>query len=125
MSEPRIVPPDVAQRETLCLSTAQAGMVVHGGDLTFKDEILRLYSASESNAAENLVKLKDVLRRSNAESFWPLLTQGLANIADAQYVNLGYQLHALLQSHHVMLLMWCLIHSARVMQSVPTLSIQE
>jgi len=96
MVEPRVVPPDVAQRETLCLSTAQAGMVVHGGDLTFKDEILRIYSPSESNAAESLVKLKDVLRRSNAEAFWPLLTQGLANIADAQYVSLGYQVHVLL-----------------------------
>jgi hypothetical protein len=86
MVEPRTIPPDIVQRETLCLSTPQAGMVVHGGDLTFKDEILQLYSPSESNAAESLVKLKDVLRKSDAESFWPLLTQGLAKIADAQYV---------------------------------------
>lgn len=103
MIEPRTIPPDVVQRETICVSTPQAGVVVHGGDLTFKEEILKLYSPSESNAAESLVKLKNVLKESDADAFWPSLTQGLAKIADAQYVNSGNQLQVSLQSH-VMLL---------------------
>ncbi|KAF2795626.1 putative histidine kinase HHK17p [Melanomma pulvis-pyrius CBS 109.77] len=85
MIEPSTVPPDIVERETLCLSTPTPGMVAHGGDLGFKEELLRLYSFPESNAAESLVKLKDVLRKADSESFWPLLTEGLANIADAQY----------------------------------------
>jgi hypothetical protein len=60
-------------------------MVVHSGDQGFRQELLRLYSPAESNAAEELVKLKDTLRRADSDSFWPLLTEGLATIADAQY----------------------------------------
>jgi len=80
------VPPDIVERETLCLSTAQAGKVVQARDVGFKEELLRLYSWSESNAAEKLVKLKYALRQADTESFWPTLTEGLADIADAQYV---------------------------------------
>ncbi|KAF2710479.1 sensor histidine kinase-like protein/response regulator [Pleomassaria siparia CBS 279.74] len=84
MVEPSI-PPDIVERQTLCFSTPQPGMVVHGGDSRFQREILRLYPVPESNAAEGLVKLKDRLSKSDADSFWPLLTKGMANIADAQY----------------------------------------
>jgi len=85
MIEPTAVPPDIVERETLCLSTPKAGMVVHRGDVGFKEELARLYSLAESNAAEKLVKLKDLLRNADVESFWPALTEGLAEIADAQY----------------------------------------
>jgi hypothetical protein len=60
-------------------------MVLHCGQTGFKEELVRLYSPAESNAVEALVRLKDSLRKADAESFWPLLTEGLANIADAQY----------------------------------------
>jgi hypothetical protein len=60
-------------------------MIVHSGQHGFKEDLMRLYSPAESNAAERLVKLKDGLRRTDSESFWPLLTEGLATIADAQY----------------------------------------
>lgn len=60
-------------------------MVVHGGDDGFNDELLRHYSPAESNAAEEFVRLKDTLRKTDIESFWRLLTEGLANITGAQY----------------------------------------
>jgi hypothetical protein len=82
---PSPVPPDIIERESLCISRPQPGMVVHGGERGFKEELLRLYSAAESNAAEELVKLKSSLRKTDADSFWPKLTEGLAHIADAQY----------------------------------------
>ncbi|KAH7132124.1 hypothetical protein B0J11DRAFT_427355 [Dendryphion nanum] len=85
VADPTSVPPDIVERKTLCLSRPQPGMVVHGGDDGFKDDLLRLYSPAESNAAEELVKLKDALRNVDSEHFWPMLTEGLASIADAQY----------------------------------------
>ncbi|KAF2474805.1 sensor histidine kinase-like protein/response regulator [Lindgomyces ingoldianus] len=83
--DPGSEPPDIIERDSLCFSRPQPGMVVHGGEDGFKEDLLRLYSLEESNAAEELVKLKDALRKTESESFWPLLTEGLANIADAQY----------------------------------------
>jgi hypothetical protein len=79
------VPPGVIERQTLCFSRPMPGMVVHAGDVAFKDELLRLYSPAESNAAEQLVQLKDALRRADPEAFWHLFTEGLANLVDAQY----------------------------------------
>jgi len=78
-------PPDIIERQTLCFSRPQPGMVVHSGQHGFKEDLMRLYSPAESNAAERLVKLKDSLRNTDSESFWPLLTEGLATLADAQY----------------------------------------
>jgi hypothetical protein len=60
-------------------------MVVHSGQHGFKDDLMRLYTHAESNAAERLVKLKDSLRKTDSDTFWPLLTEGLATIANAQY----------------------------------------
>jgi hypothetical protein len=80
-----VEPPDIIERQTLCFSRPQPGMVVHSGQYGFKEELMRLYSPAESNACERLVKLKDTLRKADTESFWPLLTEGLATIADAQY----------------------------------------
>lgn len=83
--DPSSEPPDIIERDSLCMSLPVAGMVVHRGQDGFREELLRLYSPAESNAAELLVKLKDRLRKSDSEGFWPLLTEGLAAIADAQY----------------------------------------
>ncbi|KAF1996103.1 hypothetical protein P154DRAFT_325283 [Amniculicola lignicola CBS 123094] len=82
---PNTDPPDIFERQSLCLSTLQPGMVVQEGNDGFKEELLRLYSPAESNAAEQLVQLKDQLRRVDSEAFWPLLTEGLASISGAQY----------------------------------------
>jgi len=83
--DPSLVPPDVLERQSLCFSRPMPGMVVHSGDAGFKDDLLRLYSPAESNAAEQLVKLKEALRHADSEAFWHLLTEGLANLVDAQY----------------------------------------
>lgn len=78
-------PPDIIERETLCFSRPQPGIVVQRGEHGFKEGLMRLYSPAESNAAEQLVKLKDALRKADTESFWPILTEGLATITDSQY----------------------------------------
>lgn len=83
--DPSTLPPDIIERQSLCFSLPMPGMVVQEGDAGFRDELRRLYHPAESNAAEQLVKLKDDLRRADTETFWSLLTEGLANIADAQY----------------------------------------
>ncbi|KAF2200032.1 hypothetical protein GQ43DRAFT_441956 [Delitschia confertaspora ATCC 74209] len=78
-------PPDIIERQSLCLSYPKPGMVLHCGESGFREELLRLYSPAECKAAEQLVQLKDTLRKSDSESFWPILTEGLATITDAQY----------------------------------------
>ncbi|KAJ4300976.1 hypothetical protein N0V90_003065 [Kalmusia sp. IMI 367209] len=83
--DPSTVPPDLIERQSLCFSKPMPGMVVHSGEEGFKEELLRRYSPVESNAAEELVRLKDSLRKADIESFWRLLTEGLAAIAGAQY----------------------------------------
>jgi hypothetical protein len=79
------IPRDIMDRQSLCFSRPQPGMVVHGGEAGFKEELLRLYTPAESNAAEQLVKLKQTLRKADSDTFWKLLTEGMATITDAQY----------------------------------------
>ncbi|KAL1591604.1 hypothetical protein SLS60_011854 [Paraconiothyrium brasiliense] len=83
--DPTAVPPDLIPRQSLCFSRPMPGMVVHGGDDGFDEELLRHYSPVESNAAEAFVRLKDALRTADPDAFWQLLTEGLANITGAQY----------------------------------------
>lgn len=78
-------PPDILERQTLCFPSTQPGMIIENGQPGFKRELLQRYSAAESNAAEELVQLKNVLRKADNDSFWPLLVEGMANITDAQY----------------------------------------
>lgn len=79
------VPPDIMERRSVALSRPSPGMIVQEGDAGFKEELARIYDAAESNAAEQLVQLKNTLRTADIDSFWSLLTKGLACIADAQY----------------------------------------
>ncbi|KAJ4987162.1 histidine kinase hhk6p [Stagonosporopsis vannaccii] len=79
------VPPDIMERRSIALSRPSPGMVVQEGETGFKEELSRIYDAAESNAAEQLVQLKNALRAADIDSFWSLLTKGLARIADAQY----------------------------------------
>ncbi|KAF2280912.1 sensor protein rcsC [Westerdykella ornata] len=79
-------PPDISSgRQTLRLLRPQLGLFLQNGQSGFKEELRRFYSPAESNAAEELVKLKDTLRRADNDSFWPILAEGLATIAAAQY----------------------------------------
>lgn len=79
------IPPDIMERQSICLAQPSPGAVVQPGEKGFKEHLARHYSAAESNAAEQLVELKDLLRNASTESFWSLLTKGLARMADAQY----------------------------------------
>jgi hypothetical protein len=79
------VPPDIMERQTLALSRPLPGVVVQEGEAGFKDDILRLYNPAENNAVEQLVKLKETLTTADTDSFWVLLTEGIAHMTDAQY----------------------------------------
>lgn len=81
----RPVPPDIMERRSVAFSRPSPGVVVQEGENGFKEELSRLYDPAESNAAEQLVELKDTLRTADTDTFWSLLTKGLARIADAQY----------------------------------------
>lgn len=85
MGETAGLPPDIIERQSLCFSRPLPGMVAQPGESGFKEGLSQLYSAAESNAAEQLVQLKDALRKADTDTFWALLTEGLAKIADAQY----------------------------------------
>ncbi|KAI4951456.1 hypothetical protein J4E91_004166 [Alternaria rosae] len=85
MEGPTTIPPDIIERQSLCFSRPMPGMVVQQGENGFREGLSQLYVPAESNAAEQLVKLKDALRKADTDSFWIQLTQGLAKIADAQY----------------------------------------
>lgn len=81
----RPAPPGIRERRSIALSRPSPGVVVQAGEHGFMDDLSRLYDPAESNAAEQLVDLKNVLRTADTDSFWSLLTKGLASIADAQY----------------------------------------
>lgn len=85
MGESTAIPPDIIERRSLCLSRPMPGMVVQEGVNGFREELSRVFNPAESNAAEGLVQLKDRLRKADTDSFWAQLTQGLAQIVDAQY----------------------------------------
>ncbi|KNG49155.1 sensor protein rcsc [Stemphylium lycopersici] len=85
MGKPTTIPPDIIDRQSLCFSRPIPGMVVQQGDDGFTEELSAIFDPAESNAAEQLVSLKENLRKADTDSFWIQLTQGLAKIADAQY----------------------------------------
>ena len=85
MGDSVVGPPDINERQSLCLSLPVPGMVAQLGHDRFKEELTRLFDPAESNATEQLVQLKNRLREADTDSFWAILTEGLAKITDAQY----------------------------------------
>ncbi|CAI6341872.1 unnamed protein product [Periconia digitata] len=83
--ESTVVPPDIVPRQSVCFSGPLPGMVLQSDKPGFTTELLRHYSPAQNNAIEKLISLKDSLRKADSDTFWHLLTEGLANIADAQY----------------------------------------
>lgn len=79
------VPPDLCERQTLCISRPKPDYVLHCGDDGFKEELGTWYDTAESNAAEKTIKLKNALKQASTEEFWTMATEGLADITDAQY----------------------------------------
>lgn len=79
------MPPDLMERRSICLAQPSPGQVVQPGETGFQETLARIYSPAESNATEQLVQLKHDLRNADTDSFWIMLTKGLAHIADAQY----------------------------------------
>jgi len=85
MEEAMAIPPDIVERTSICFSQPQPGAVVQPGSPGFKEHLARIYDPAESNAAESIVILKDALRKADIDSFWALLTKGIAQIVDSQY----------------------------------------
>lgn len=78
-------PQNTIDRDTLCFACPEPDVVLHAGQPGFRDRLLHLYDPAESKAAEQLVRLKDRLRRTTTEDFFEAVTEGLAQILGAQY----------------------------------------
>ncbi|OMP84937.1 Sensor kinase protein RcsC [Diplodia seriata] len=78
-------PQNTTDRDSLCFACPEPDVVLHAGQPGFHDGLLHLYEPAESKAAEQLVKLKDRLRRTKTEHFFEAVTEGLAQIFGAQY----------------------------------------
>jgi signal transduction histidine kinase/DNA-binding NarL/FixJ family response regulator len=73
-------------RETICISLPAPNSVIHNGEHGFQEELGRFYKDAESRALEHIIKLKAALRAAKTEEeFWPMATEGLAEITGAQY----------------------------------------
>lgn len=78
-------PQNFVDRDSLCFACPEPDKVLHAGQPGFRDGLLHLYDSAESIAAEQLVKLKNRLRHTTTGDFFEVVTEGLAQIAGAQY----------------------------------------
>lgn len=85
MGDTSAVPPDIIERRSICFAQPLPGVVVKHSERGFKEQLARIYDPAESNALEQLIDLKDALKTADTDTFWALLTKGLALIVDAQY----------------------------------------
>lgn len=76
---------DYDERKSLCIAGPQPGAIIHSDDQRFPDTLSALYDVHESNAIEELVRLKRRLHHASTDDFWTLATEGFASIAGAQY----------------------------------------
>lgn len=75
----------ILPRKSLCLSSDQPGVAVHGGDSHFAESVVKHFDVEQSNAVEQLVALKEELRVAEMEFFWRRLMEGMTSICNAQY----------------------------------------
>jgi hypothetical protein len=79
-------PPDLIERDDLTISRPGTTAALGIGDVGFSEEVRRLYRAAEHNTTKRLTRLKADLRMARTENdFWPMATQGLAELSGAQY----------------------------------------
>ena len=77
--------PELVSRRSICLAPpVEPNVVIHDGDKDFTRELERLYPSEESNVLEELMQLKELLRKTTYEDFWGLCSQRLAEILGAQ-----------------------------------------
>ncbi|KAF2671274.1 hypothetical protein BT63DRAFT_423486 [Microthyrium microscopicum] len=79
-------------RQTLCITTSKADVVLQNGDQGFHKEVLRFWSQDENNAAEALIHLKARLRTIRNNDFWTSATEGFAELLGAQYAFISKRL---------------------------------
>lgn len=79
------VSPGLVSRKSICLAPPIIpNVVIHDGDSDFKAELGRLYTTEESNVLEELVHLKETLRRLSSDEFWALVAERMAEMMGAQ-----------------------------------------
>lgn len=80
-------PPDGRPtRDSMCIALPAPNSVIHNGEHGFQEELGRHYKDAESIALERMFKLKAALKATQTEEeFWPMATEGLADITGAQY----------------------------------------
>jgi hypothetical protein len=79
-------PPDLLERETLCIAQPIPNLVLHRGDDGYRESLQRHYRTEESNASERLIRFKTALKACQTEEeFWPMATEALAELTGAQY----------------------------------------
>lgn len=78
-------PKGLIDRDSLCFACPQPGVVLHSGQPGFRQGLSQLFDPAESNATEQMVKLKARLRQIKSEEFFCELAEGLATIVGAQY----------------------------------------
>lgn len=71
-------------RTTLCLPNFEADQTVHGGEEGYMDVLRQYFPASESNATERLVHLKQQLRSATTYDFWRILMEEMCDIFSAE-----------------------------------------
>lgn len=77
--------PELKTRKSICLAPpAIPCTVIHDDDQHFARELGRLYPPSESNVIEDLIQLKETLRKTNNDDFWALCAEGMAALLGAQ-----------------------------------------
>ncbi|KAG4029923.1 hypothetical protein MFRU_014g02150 [Monilinia fructicola] len=77
-------PHDLIDRQTLCLPGFSEDSILHSGDEGFTNILGRYFPAAESNASEQLIKLKSQLRKADTYDFWRILMEGMCNITGSQ-----------------------------------------
>jgi hypothetical protein len=83
-SQLREKPPDFVERDDLTIT--RPGKQLVAGDSGFIPDAARLYTSPENNAIALLTQSKAKLKASRTEEeFWPMATQALAEISNAQY----------------------------------------
>lgn len=71
-------------RSTLCVPSFAQDAITHAGDDGFHDVLRQYFDSPVNNASEQLVALKNNLRKASTYDFWSILMEGMCSITGAQ-----------------------------------------
>lgn len=80
--------PILKTRKSICLAPSVQeripNVIIHDGDKDFTKELGRWYPSEESNVLEELIRLKETLRKTPNEDFWGVCAERMADILGGQ-----------------------------------------